>query len=196
MKKNINIGMIALGAIILLMGAEIIYLTYQNRQLKAMLDDPSRFFEKTLQAGDSVPAVRAEDINGNEFSLTYSETAPYTLILWFSPTCSSCEDNIGLWNDIYRAHVPEKLRIVGFCACAAAEGREAATANALQFPVLAVTEQSIVDMYKGNLLPQTVLIAPSGQIIQVWPGALLDRQKNEVLASLRSIGTIKMEGGE
>ncbi|MBK7090377.1 MAG: hypothetical protein IPH59_01440 [bacterium] len=59
MKKNINIGMIALGAIILLMGAEIIYLTYQNRQLKAMLDDPSRFFEKTLQAGDSVPAVRA-----------------------------------------------------------------------------------------------------------------------------------------
>ncbi len=196
MNKTFNTGMIVLGAIIILMGAEIAYLTYQNRQLKAMLDDPSRFFEKTLQSGDSVPAVRAMDINGNEFSLTYSDDAPHTLILWFSPTCSSCEDNIGLWNDIYRRHIPGKLRIVGFCACAAAEGREAATANAMQFPVLAVTEQSIVDMYKGNLLPQTVLIAPNGQILQVWPGALLDRQKKEILSHLGSLATINVEGGE
>ncbi len=93
-------------------------------------------------------------------------------------------------------HIPDKLRIVGFCACAAAEGREAATANAMQFPVLAVTEQSIVDMYKGNLLPQTVLIAPNGQILQVWPGALLDRQKKEILSHLSSLATIKVEGGE
>ncbi len=46
MNKTFNTGMIVLGAIIILMGAEIVYLTYQNRQLKAMLDDPSRFFEK------------------------------------------------------------------------------------------------------------------------------------------------------
>jgi peroxiredoxin len=183
-------------AIIILMGAEIVYLVYQNRQLRQMVDDPARFFEKTLRAGQTVPAIRAEDINGKEVGLTYSPDSPFTLVLWFSPTCSSCEDNFGFWQDVYRLSKPEKLRIVGFCACTVGEGKEVTVARQLNFSVLAATEPTIVDLYKGNLLPQTILIAPDGQIMNVWPGALLESQKKEILSILGSLHTIKPEGGE
>lgn len=187
---------IVLSAIIVLMGAEIIYLVYQNRQLKQMLNDPARFFEKTLQSGDAVPALRGPDINGTEISLTYDTGSPYTLALWFSPTCESCEDNFGIWNEIERRRVPEKLRLIGLCGCTAGEGKEAAAAHGIAFPVLAVTDPGIVDMYKGNLLPQTILIEPEGRIRQVWPGALLESQKAEILSLLTTLATIKPEGGE
>jgi peroxiredoxin len=193
---NSNRFILLLFAIIVLMGVEIGYLVYQNRQLHLMLEDPSRFFEKTLQAGESVPAIRAEDVNGKELGLTYSTTGPFTLVLWFSPTCSSCEDNFGLWKEIFSKSEPDRLRIVGFCSCTAAEGRETVKAQQLKFPVLAATDQSIVDLYKGNLLPQTILVAPDGQIKNVWPGALLESQKKEILSVLKTLKTLKPEGGE
>jgi len=191
-----NLTTLLLVAVITLMGIEIVYLVYQNRQLRQMIDDPSRFFEKTLQAGQTVPAIRAEDVNGNELALTYSQDGPYTLVLWFSPTCSSCEDNFEFWQDVHRLSKPEKLRIVGFCACTVGEAKEEITAKQLGFPVLAATEPTIVDLYKGNLLPQTILIAPDGLIKSVWPGALLESKKKDILSILRDIDTIKPEGGE
>jgi peroxiredoxin len=187
---------IILLALIVLMGAEIAYLTHQNRQLRALVDDPSRLFEKTLQSGQTVPAIRAADVGGNEISLTYAEGGPYTLLLWFSPTCSSCEDNFAFWKETYRFRVPEKLRIIGFCACNVGEGRDVVAAQTLEYPVLAVTEPSIVEMYKGNLLPQTILIAPEGLIKGVWPGALLDKQKREITSILSALNAINSRGGE
>jgi peroxiredoxin len=193
-KKNLTT--LLLLAIIILMGAEIVYLIYQNRQLRQMIDDPSRFFEKTLQVGQMVPAIRAEDITGNELALTYSPDGPYTLVLWFSPTCSSCEDNFEFWKNVHRLSKPERLRIVGFCACTVGEAKDVTAAKELGFTVLAATEPTIVDLYKGNLLPQTILIAPDGLIKSVWPGALLDSKKKEVLSLLIDLDTIKPEGGE
>lgn len=183
-------------AVIILMGVEIVYLVYQNRQLHLMLEDPSRFFEKTLQAGQTVPAIRAEDVNGKDLALSYSSDSPFTLVLWFSPTCSSCEDNFGLWKDVDRLRIADKLRIVGFCSCTATEGRTVVAEKGLEFPVLAATDQSIVDLYKGNLLPQTILISPEGAIRRVWPGAMLESQKKELLSELKSLDLLKPEGGE
>lgn len=182
---------IVLCTIIVLMGAEIIYLVYQNRQLTAMLNDPSQLLERTLKSGQTVPAIRAADINGEEITLTYSESSPYTLVYWFSPTCESCEENFGFWNDIYSVRVEDRLRVVGFCACNAGEGRETKSAHALQYPVLAATEQSIVDMYKGNLLPQTLLIKPDGEIVQVWPGALPEMHRRDIMKILTDLETIR-----
>jgi peroxiredoxin len=182
--------------VIVLMSVEVVYLVYQNRQLRQMIDDPSRFFEKTLQTGQTVPAIRAGDVNGNEIGLTYSPQSPFTLVLWFSPTCSSCEDNFGFWEDIHHLRNPEKLRIIGFCACTSMEGKELVSTKSLEFPILAATDPSIVDLYKGNLLPQTILINPDGLIRNVWPGALLESQKKEILSILGSLNTIKPEGGE
>lgn len=187
---------LVLGAIIVLMGAEIIYLVYQNRQLKQLLDDPSQLLAKTLQAGDMVPAIRGVDINGGDYSLNYAEAGPWTLVLWFSPNCSSCEDNFAFWNQIEQRRLVENLRLVGFCACNPSEGKGAATAHAIGYPILAITEPTLVDMYKGNLLPQTILIDPGGKITQVWPGALLEQQKSEILSQLENLKTIKPEGGE
>ena len=182
--------------VIVAMGVEIIYLIDQNHRLRAMIDDPTLFFNKTLQKNQTVPSIRAEGVNGEDVSLRYAPAEPYTLLMWFSPTCSSCQDNFGFWNEIYRRHDLNLLRLVGFCACNPDEGRDVVSGDSIEYPVLAVTERSLIDMYKGNLLPQTVLISPEGVIRGVWPGSLVERQKKEILSALMALKAIKPEGGD
>jgi len=177
------------------MGIEIVYLVYQNRQLIQIVDDPKQFF-KTLEKGDIVPSLRAQDINGNEISIRYSEDQPSTLIFWFSPTCASCEENISFWNDLYTGTGSEFYRFLGFCACTPEEARSMTEESELLFPVICATDQYIVDSYRGNVIPQTVLVSPEGKIRNVWPGELTERQKRGISDMINNPDSLTEEGGE
>ena len=51
--------------VIILMGAEIIYLMYQNQKLKSIIDNPKMYF-RTLSPDEMVPSFTAYDVDGNE----------------------------------------------------------------------------------------------------------------------------------
>lgn len=168
------------------MGVEILYLVAQNQRLMAMVNDPQHAIQ-TLQTGDRVPNVRTSDINGNEISLHYDADQPYTVLFWFSPSCESCEENLDFWNDLYSKYASDNIRFVGICASTVTEAKEAATEHGMQFSVVCATDPFIVDAYKGNVLPQTLLIDPDGSINKVWPGSLLKGQKEEILSVLETL---------
>jgi peroxiredoxin len=186
---------VILAVIIVLMGVEIAYLVIQNRRLQVMIEDPRQYF-KTLKKGEEVPSLRGQDIFGENVSYRYSEDEEHTLLFWFSPTCSPCEDNHEFWNELYDQYHEQGVRFLGMCACESGEARDAATNSGFEFTIMSASDPFIVDAYKGNVLPQTVHVSPTGKILDVWPGALTSQQKNEIINNLSQLQTLKMEGGE
>ena len=175
---------IVLIVIIIVMGVEILYLMYQHNKLKAIIDNPKKYF-KTLSPDEIVPSFTAYDIDGNDISLRYSPEAPRTLLLWFAPGCEPCESNIQFWNEIYNEYSnAEEFRYLGLCVGTPDEAREYINGYDIVFPVMCITDRYIVEIYQGNVLPQTVLISPEGVIIKVWPGALEENNKDEILSYL------------
>lgn len=175
---------IILIAIIVIMGIEIVYLMYQNQRLKAIIEDPKKYF-KTLSPDDIVPSFTVIDINGNNISLKYSPEAPRTMLFWFAPGCSPCEGNMDFWNRIYREYPNSNdIRYLGFCAGTPGEAREYVSQYEIEFPVICASDPYIVETYKGNVLPQTVLISSEGAILEIWPGGLQEDQKNGIISRL------------
>ncbi len=181
--EKVNIILII---IIAVMSLEIVYLMYQNQKLKAIIEDPKRLF-KTLSEDDVVPSFNGFDVYDNEIAVRYGPDAPHTLLCWFSPGCSSCLDNLAFWNDLFERFSSENIRFIGMCAGHPDETREFVAEHGIGFPVLCADDPFFVDTYKGNVLPQTVLLSPNGTIVGVWPGALKkDREKTitDLLAEL------------
>jgi len=175
---------IILIVVVILMGAEIIYLMYQNRKLKAIIDNPKEYF-RTLSPDEMVPSFTASDIDGNDISLRYSPDAPRTLLFWFAPGCESCENNIQFWNEVYNKYSDaKKFRYLGLCAGIPDEAREYIAEYNVEFPVVCVTDRFMVEIYQGHVLPQTVLISPEGVITKVWPGTLGQDNRDEILSYL------------
>lgn len=181
--------------IVVVMGAEIIYLMIQNQKLQAMLEDPGQYL-RTLQPEDNVPNIRAYDISGAEIALRYGPDQPHTLLTWFSAGCGSCRENFSFWDSLHTTRVSPSLRMIGFCACTNDEAQHLKQEFNIQYPVIPVTDQFLVETYKGNVLPQTVLIAPGGAVTKVWPGELLPSQKKEIQATLELIPTLAAKGGD
>jgi peroxiredoxin len=184
--KKKDIWTIALVAAVILLSVETAYLINQNRKLKAIIENPTEQF-KTLSTGDDVPPVTAQDINGNRIDLEYSPDAPYTVIFWFSTSCSSCEENIEFWKEMFLDYGSAKTRFIGLSVGSAEETAEFASENDIQFPIILAREYGLVEEYMGNIVPQTILINPAGIVAQVWPGPLSHKKRAEVLSSLKGI---------
>ncbi|MFZ5980620.1 MAG: peroxiredoxin family protein [Candidatus Zixiibacteriota bacterium] len=191
MKKHLNTILLI---IVVLLSAEIFYLVFQNRKLRAMIDNLPQF--TTLNEGDRVPGLKAVDINGQPVDLKYGTNQPHTMMFWFSPTCSYCADNMMFWNQLYNEYVSDAIRIIGVCACDPDEADLLVEEHHLEFPIVCINEPYLINVYHGNVLPQTLLIAPEGNISGIWPGTLANEQIDEIFSALAEINISKMEGGE
>jgi peroxiredoxin len=173
-------------AIIVLMGIEIIYLVIQNRRLSGIIGDPKKYFQ-TLSTDETVPSFTARDINGKDLSVRYSSSEPYRVLFWFGPTCDYCKENIAFWKRIDGDYESDHIKTLGMFAGNIAEAKEYVAEYALEFPVVCADNSYIVDVYKGHVLPQTVLIDPLGVIRGIWPGVLDEGMKETIIARLESL---------
>ncbi len=181
-----------LAAIVILMGIEILYLINQNRRLRSMISNARQYYQP-LRQDEQVQSFNAEDLSGNPVRLQYSADQPYTLMLWFSASCSSCEANLYFWQEIYRNYSSDHLRVLGMCTDGPEKTREMAAEYGLSFPIIHVESQSLVEAYKGNVVPQTMLVSPEGAIRGVWPGPLSEDHKEGIIAALTQLDTLDRE---
>lgn len=182
-------------AIVFIMGIEIVYLIRQNSRLRDMIANPRQYVQPLSQE-DTVPAFTARDIDGDTVSVSYSRTQPHTMLLWFSPTCEACEENFSFWNELDRDYASESLRLFGMSTADPVDLRRVVDERGLSFLILSIDNPSIVDAYRGNVLPQTVLVSPDGSIRAVWPGPLQQGHKESIIACLAEIGTLTRKGGD
>ncbi len=177
---------IVLGIVIVAMGIEIVYLVQQNRTLTAMLENPGETFQ-TLARSDMVPPLSATDLNGQPIELTYAGDAPHTVLLWFSPTCNSCEENLGFWKELYTTFSSSRVRFLGLCDVTVDEARAFAQQHQLTFPIVCINDDRLLEAYKGRVLPQTVLISPTGSIVDAWPGVLSEHYERTICDNLQKL---------
>jgi peroxiredoxin len=173
-------------AVIVVMGVEIVYLVIQNRMLKKIIADPMKYFQ-TLTADEVVPAFSAMDIDGNDIEVSYTPEGPYTMLFWFGSTCSSCENNLQFWKRIHQEHRSEGLRFLGVFIGNPSSARKYVSAQHVEFPVLCATHRYLVDVYKGHVLPQTMLITPGGVVDGIWPGILREYDETDIIETLEKI---------
>ena len=184
--KSRNLTTYLFIAVIVVMGIEIIYLVIQNRMLKSIIADPMKYFQ-TLAEDDPVPAFSAQDIDGNDVEVSYAPDEPYTMLFWFGSTCSSCENNMHVWERIYERFQSERLRFLGVFIGNPGSAKKYVSAQQLEFPVLCATHRYLVDVYKGHVLPQTMLVTPGGVIGGIWPGILSEHDEMSIVEALEAL---------
>jgi peroxiredoxin len=169
---------IILIVLVLVMGVEILFLVQENKKLREALSH-SRGPVKILSPEEKVPSLVGVNLKGEEFKLTYPSSEK-TVLFFFSPDCPACEENLEFWKEIYQKYDSDKLRVIGATNSDRDKTREFVRKFQLTFPVMIVSDLSLLDKYKVEAVPQTMLIDTSGTVQKVWPGPLPENYKKEI----------------
>jgi peroxiredoxin len=170
--------------LILVMGVEIFLLVQENRKLRSALKAP-RGPIKILNPQEKVPPLVAIDQKGEEVKVEYPSSKK-TVLFWFSAACPSCEHNLEFWKEIYQKHSSARLRVFGVTKSGEEKAKEFVDKFQLEFPVLIVSDFSLLDQYRVEVIPQTMLIDNNGIVQKVWPGPLSESYKREIEEMLTS----------
>ncbi len=173
-----QIWSIILMILVLVMGLEIFLLVKENRKLSDALNRPRGPF-KILNPDEKVPSLVGITLNGDQIKLEYPSSQA-TILFWFSSACPSCEHNLKFWKEIYQKHSQKKLRFFGVTNSGEQKTEEFIKRFQLEFPVLMVSDFSLLDQYKVEVIPQTMLIDPLGVVEKVWPGPLSEDYQKEI----------------
>lgn len=164
--------------LVVVMGAEIFLLVKENQKLREALKHP-RGPIKILNPEDKVPSLVGTDLKGEESKVEYPSSQK-TMLFWFSSTCPSCEHNLEFWKEINQKYSSEKLRFLGVTHSGEKKTEEFVKKFHLEFPVLIVSDFSLLDQYRVEVIPQTMLIDADGAVQKVWPGPLSENYKQEI----------------
>jgi peroxiredoxin len=160
------------------MGVEILLLVQENHQLRSALTERRGPFT-ILNPEEKVPPLVGIDQKGEEAKVEYPSSLQ-TVLFWFSAACPSCEHNVEFWRELHQKHGSEGFRFFGATTPGEGKTEEFEKKFQLDFPVLTVSDYSLLDQYKVEVIPQTMLIDGRGVVLKVWPGPLSDNYKMEI----------------
>lgn len=164
--------------LIVLMGVEILFLANENRKLRESLKhSPGPI--KILNSEDKVPSLTGINLCNEELKVEYPSSQK-TVLFWFSPTCPSCEHNLEFWKEIYIKYRSKKLRFFGVTHSKEKKIIEYVKRFQLEIQVLIVLDSSLLDQYRVETIPQTMLIDTSGVVQKVWPGPLSENDIEQI----------------
>jgi peroxiredoxin len=164
--------------LVLAMGFEIFLLARENRKLRSALNAPRGPF-KILHPEEKVPPLVGVDQKGEEVRVEYPSSKK-TVLFWFSAACPSCEHNLDFWKEIYQTHGNAGVRFFGVTRSGEEKTEELVAKFQLDFPIMIVSDFSLLDQYRVEVIPQTMLIDDNGIVRKVWPGALSESYKKEI----------------
>ncbi|MDP2960058.1 MAG: redoxin domain-containing protein, partial [candidate division Zixibacteria bacterium] len=96
------------------------------------------------------------------------------------------EENLKFWKEIYQKHSSEKFRFFGVTRAQKLEADKFVKKSQLEFPVLTISDISLLDQYRVEVTPQTMLIDNNGVVQKVWPGPLPEKNRKEIEVMLSS----------
>ena len=179
-----HIWSIVLIVLVIAMAVEILLLVMENQKLRLALTARRGPFQ-ILNPQETVPPLVGIDPKGEEVRLEYP-SQKQTVLYWFSTGCPSCEHNVEFWKQVYQKYQSPTLRFLGVTSAGEEKAEEITEKFQFEFPVLIVSDYSLLDQYKVEVIPQTMLIDRNGMVRKVWPGPLSENYKTEMEEMLSS----------
>lgn len=133
-----------------------------------------------LGPGENVPAFEAENFAGGRERIDFSAEGGKTFLFILSPTCGSCRNTLPLWNRL-AGEIEGRARVYGLVMGSYQRGKELLEEGRLGFPALRFTHQDVIQSYKVRRVPQTILVAPGGHVIEAVVGELSEAQVEDFL---------------
>ena len=156
----------------LLLGLSLLANGIQGTKLLHLYDDvDQRNTGSTLAPGVTVPVIQAKTLEGKLESIDYASSSVPTVLYVFQPGCSWCERNSENIAAMTR-QLSGKYRFVGLSL--ATDGLpEFLKKHQIQFPIYLDLPPSVIEAYRIESTPQTIVVSPQGKVMNVWQGAYL-----------------------
>ena len=163
--------------IFLIMGIEIIILTYQNRYLNSILKDRRIKMNIGLRVGDKIANLN----NFFEGKLTYkisNNSEQKLLLIFFSQDCHACLMDISNWEKILDK-IEGRIKLVGISLGKEKETNEFVKKNNINFDVIIDDNLSIAKNFQIRSIPAKILINMDNVIefIQIGTGSKSSNDK-------------------
>ena len=161
--------------ILLLMTVAIVFTIYSNLTKERT---------EILKAGDNAPDFALVDMNGEKHQLSDYKGQGVFLNFW-GTWCKPCEREFPLMDKQYQEYKGKGLEIL---AVNVGESnfsvQKFIDRKSLSFPVLIDDNKSVMETYKINPLPTTLLINPEGKIEKVITGEMSEEMIKEYMEQI------------
>lgn len=140
------------------------------------------------RVGTQFPTYSATTLEGKPFALPDKSGRVLLLNLW-ATWCGPCRQEIPELIKLQRQHGPEKFDVVGISidnADAVAEVREFVREQRINYPIVLDPAGRIVSLMQSPVLPTSVLLDRSGNVVWVHIG-VVDTKNSHLNAALRRV---------
>ena len=155
-----------------LLSQKVRELTEVSRLLRLKLDAP------VLRPGAKAPEFSAHEMDGHKRVLNYAEAEVPTVLYVFTPDCHWCARNLENIRSVVEG-VGDRFRFFGV-SLTDKDLSTYLTKNKLPFPVYQTPPEEVRIAYGFYSTPSTIVVSPSGSVLQYWKGAYSEDVATEV----------------
>jgi cytochrome c-type biogenesis protein CcmF len=134
-----------------------------------------------LLPGQTAPSISAVDINGQVFSLE-EHTGKTVVVHFWATWCAECEDELRMIEKVWGEVDQQKFAFVGIAMNDTNSDVAAMSSQIdLSFPLIADPDGMICDAYGISAVPETIIIGPTGEVVEFFIGAINEEKLKQAL---------------
>ncbi|MEM7352391.1 MAG: redoxin family protein [Acidobacteriota bacterium] len=157
----------------------VVLLAKENERLKDLLQS---IIQDQVAAGDHLPGFAATGLAGDETWLSFDDEHRESIVLVFTTTCPSCEENVRNWQKLYQ-RAGDRYRFAAIGIDDPDVVRAYAEKTAMPFRVFTPTQWRIFPKsHRIAAVPLTLVVARDGRIKEAQVGILDDDFIRRLLA--------------
>lgn len=172
------------------MSVELFLLARQNRALeqalavlRSQVDTARQISQPPLQAGEVVAPLDLATLEGTPERLSYDDERT-TVLLFFSPSCSTCGENLKNWKRMEERADPRRVRLVYVSTAPAEETQGYAREHGIASAFVVANYQDLT-RYRVFRVPVTLVVGKGGVVRNAWQGTV-GEQEIAIVGSIRS----------
>lgn len=169
--RRVALLSIALAASLLL----VLALTAQKSELRTQLAESLEEADRPY-AGLLVPTFEATTLAGNSATIGEAPANGQQVLFFFNTTCPYCRETLPEWNRL-ASELSEfrdgPLEVYGISLDPLNETREYTARHTLEFPVVTLPAEKLIELYRVQAFPVTMVLDESGRVTYVYRGSLV-----------------------
>lgn len=137
--------------------------------------------ERPIRVGDSAPQFEIRDMNNNLISTKESVGKPM-ILRFFDPYCKYCKADTAVFNECYTKYKDKGLIIVYLNTEPEPKDIQQFVDDLkIEFPVVLDSQRKVADLFRVQVIPQTIILDPQHKIIGAILGGVSSAEFDDML---------------